>query len=80
MEVLTSDGFKVTGFPTIFLVGDPSLTVLISTLIGSLPFAGFLEKNKSNAVKNAPLASSFWPLMSGSSIFPPTLKVCANGL
>ena len=62
-------------------MGVPSSTVLISTFTVAFPLS-FLAKNKSTAVKKAPLESSVArPSLeeSGDSIFPPTTKDCARG-
>ena len=78
VDVFTCWGFNVTGFPTIVLVGVPSSTVLISIVTGELS-GSLLAKNRSNAVKYAPFASSFGAFPFKLSIFPPTLNDCARG-
>ena len=74
LEIVISSGLSVTGSPITSLVGVPSSTVLISTLTGLL-LLSLLAKNRSTAVKYAPLVSSFAPV--GSEvvlILPPTVN------
>ena len=77
-ETSISEGFKVTAFPILVSVGIPNSIVLISTSIASSPDA-LLAKNKSTFVNNTPFLSFAGLYEFGASIFPPTVKDCANG-
>ena len=78
-DTFICSGLSVTGFPKTNLVGVPNSTVLTWTVNGLFPVS-FVAKNKSTAVKYAPLESSFLPFALGASvILPPTVNDCANG-